>query len=195
MARGDAEFMRRLLIGLAVGALALLLWRLLDLLLLVFGAVLVGVLPRALAEPIARRTPLSDGWALAGASLAVLVVIVVAIWLFGAEVRARASAAGVAFARGAPRPHRAGARLVNRAEQVAPAAGTLLSGVAGVVTSFAGGLTDFLLIVFGGLYLAAQPDLYRQGLLLLVPRGDSRERLADTFDVTGMALRRWLLGS
>jgi predicted PurR-regulated permease PerM len=177
---------RRILIVVTIVALALLLWRLLDLLLLVFGAVLVGVLLRALAEPIARRTPLSDGWALAAAALAVLVVIGIDVWLFGAEVRAQVAQ----LADRLPRAWRSfeerlgltdlGERLVNRAEQMAPAAGTVLSGVAGVITSFIGGLTDFLLIVFGGLYLAAQPDLYRRGVLLLFPRGDSRERLADT---------------
>jgi predicted PurR-regulated permease PerM len=46
----------------------------------------------------------------------------------------------------------------------------------------------------GGLYLAAQPDVYRHGLLLLFPPGDGRKRLADTIDASGKALRRWLLG-
>lgn len=43
----------------AVVALALLAWYLVDVLLLVFGAILIAALLRALAEPIARRTPLS----------------------------------------------------------------------------------------------------------------------------------------
>jgi hypothetical protein len=38
----------------------LLAWFPVDVLLLVFGAVLIAVLLRALADPIARRTPLSD---------------------------------------------------------------------------------------------------------------------------------------
>jgi predicted PurR-regulated permease PerM len=62
------------------------------------------------------------------------------------------------------------------------------------VTSFVGGLADLLLIVFGGLFLAAQPGLYRQGFLLLLPPGGSRERVAGTLDASGTALRRWLLG-
>jgi predicted PurR-regulated permease PerM len=63
-----------------------------------------------------------------------------------------------------------------------------------VVTSFVGGLADLLLIVFGGLFLAAQPDLYRQGTLLLLPPGKSRERIGGTLVASGTALRRWLLG-
>jgi predicted PurR-regulated permease PerM len=88
-ARGDAVFARRVVIAVAIGAIALLLWRLVDVLLLVFGAILAAVLLRALAEPIARRTPLSNGWALAAATLALLAVIGGVVWLFGAEVRAQ----------------------------------------------------------------------------------------------------------
>ena len=199
-ARGDPVFVRRVLIAVAIGAMALLLWRLVDVLLLGFGAVLVAILLRVVAEPIARRTPLSDGWALASATVAVLAVIAIAVSLFGAEVRAQVAELIARL----PQAWRSfeerlgiadlGQRLVDRAEDVAPAAGTVLSGVAGVVTSFVGGLADFLLVVFGGLYLAAQPDVYRHGLLLLFPPGDGRKRLADTIDASGKALRRWLLG-
>lgn len=197
-ARGDAGFVRRVLIVVAIGATALLLWRLVEVLLMVFGALLVAVLLRALAEPIARRTPLSNGWALAAATLALLAVIGVVVWLFGAEVRAQVAE----LLERLPQAWRSleerpgltnlGHRLVDRAEDVAPAAGSVLSGVAGVVSS--GGLADLLLIVFGGLFLAAQPGLYRQGFLLLLPPGGSRERVAGTLDASGTALRRWLLG-
>ena len=196
--RRDAVFVHRVLIVVAIGAMALLLWRLVDLLLMVFGAVLVAVLLRALAEPIARRTRLSNGWALGAATLALLAAIGVAVWLFGAEVRAQVAE----LIERLPQAWRSfeerlgmanlGQRLVDRAEDVAPAAGSVLSGVAGVVTSFVGGLADLLL--FGGLYLAAQLSLYRHGFLLLLPPGGSRQRLADTLDETGAALRRWLLG-
>jgi predicted PurR-regulated permease PerM len=199
-ARGDAAFVRRVLIAVAIGALAVLLWRLIDLLLLVFGAVLVGVLLRALAEPIARRTPLSDGWALAAATLAVLALVGAVAWLFGAEVRAQVAD----LAERLPEAWRSfeerlgvtnlGERLLSRAEDAAPDAASVLSGLAGVVSSFVGGLADLLLIVFGGLYLAAQPGLYRHGVLLLFPADGPRERIAGTLDASGAALRLWLLG-
>ena len=199
-AHGDAAFVRRVLIVVAIGALTLLLWRLLDLLLLVFGAVLVAVLLRALAEPIARRTPLSDRWALAVATLALLAVIGVAAWLFGAEVRTQVAE----LAERLPQAWRSfeerlgvtdlGDRLISGVEDVAPDAGSVVSGLARVVTSFVAGLADFLLIVVGGLYLAAQPELYRKGLVRLLPPGGSRERIADTLEASGAALRLWLLG-
>jgi predicted PurR-regulated permease PerM len=199
-AHGDAAFVRRVLIVIAIGAMALLAWRLVDLLLLVFGAVLVCVLLRALAEPIARRTPLSDGWALAAATLGLLALIGGVAWLFGAEVRAQVAE----LAERLPQAWRSfqervgatdlGGRLVSRAKDAAPDAGSVVSGLAGVVTSFVGGLADLLLIVFGGVYLAAQPGLYREGLLLLFPPGASRQHIVGTLDASGAALRLWLLG-
>ena len=110
-------------------------------------------------------TPFSNGWALATATLALLAVIGVVVWLFGAEVRTQVAE----LIERLPQAWRSfeerlglanlGQRLVNRAEDVAPGAGSVLSGVAGVVTSFVGGLADLLLIVLGGLFLAAQPGL------------------------------------
>jgi predicted PurR-regulated permease PerM len=88
-ARCDAGFVRRVLIVVTIGGLALLLWHLVEVLLLAFGAVLVAVLLRVLAEPIARRTPLSNGWALGAATAALLAVIGIAVWLFGAEPAGR----------------------------------------------------------------------------------------------------------
>lgn len=196
----DGAFLRRVLIVASVVVLALLAWHLVDVLLLVFGAVLVAVLLRALADPIARATRLPDALAVVAATLAMVAVIGLAAWLFGAEVRTQVAE----LAERLPQAWRSfeerlgvtdlGQRLISRAEDAAPDAGSVISGLAGVVTSFVGGLADLLLIVFGGLYLAAQPGLYRKGLLLLFPAGASRQRIAGTLDASGAALRLWLLG-
>jgi predicted PurR-regulated permease PerM len=153
-----------------------------------------------LAAPIAGRTPLSDGWALAAVTLALGLALGLAAWLSGAELRAQVAELvdrlpeawrGFEESLGAAE---LGERLLGRAQDAAPAAGSVLSGLAGVLTAFASGLADLLLIVFGGLYLAAQPGLYRRGALLLLPAGGSRERLAGTLDASAAALRLWLLG-
>jgi hypothetical protein len=198
--RGEGAFVRRVLIVASIVVLLLLAWSLVDVLLLIFGAVLIAVLLRALADPIVRRTPFSDGWALATVTLALVVAIGLAAWLFGAEVRAQVGE----LVERLPEAWRSfeerlaatdlGERLISRAQDAAPDAGSVVSGLADVVTSFVGGLADLLLIVFGGLYLAAQPGLYRRGVLRLFPSGRSRERIAGTLDASGEALRRWLLG-
>ena len=48
----DGEFIRRVLIVVGIAALAAALYQLSDVVLLIFGAILVGVVIRALARPI-----------------------------------------------------------------------------------------------------------------------------------------------
>ena len=122
----DGAFLRRVLIVASVVVLALLAWHLVDVLLLVFGAVLVAVLLRALADPIARTTRLPDPVAVLAATLAVVVVIGLAAWLFGAEVRTQVAE----LAERLPEAWRSfeervgatdlGERLISRAQDAAP---------------------------------------------------------------------------
>jgi predicted PurR-regulated permease PerM len=66
------EFALRVLAVLALTALALFLWRIVDVLLLVFGAGLLAILLHAAAEPIRRHTRLSASAALGVAVAATL---------------------------------------------------------------------------------------------------------------------------
>jgi predicted PurR-regulated permease PerM len=50
-----------------------------------------------------------------------------------------------------------------------------------------------VLVLIGGLYLAAQPTLYQGGLLRLVP-DTSRKNVAETLDAVTVSLRNWLKG-
>jgi predicted PurR-regulated permease PerM len=61
----DLPFLRRVLIVVAVGALVVALWLLSEVLLLVFGSMLVAVILRALARPLSTHLALGDRWALA----------------------------------------------------------------------------------------------------------------------------------
>ena len=60
----DAIFVRRVLIVIGIGALALTLWALSGVLLLPFAAVLVAVILRALAELLVRYTSVPRRWSL-----------------------------------------------------------------------------------------------------------------------------------
>lgn len=56
-----------------------------------------------------------------------------------------------------------------------------------------GVLGDALVIMFLGLFLAAQPKTYRDAMLLLVPP-PQRVRVREVLDESGELLRHWLLG-
>ena len=57
----EADFVRRALIVIALAALALLLWQLRTVLVLLFGAVVVATIVRAIAEPFSKHLRLPDG--------------------------------------------------------------------------------------------------------------------------------------
>ena len=197
---GDATFVRRLFIVFAVGGLALLLWYLADVLLLVFATVLVALLLRSIAAPIDRRTGIGDNAALAIAALLVTLVIAVAVFLFGAEIRNQT----IKLAETLPDAWELFTRrvftgdlvedLMERAEEAGPAAGQVLTNVLIGARSVVAGLAATVVMIVGGVYLAAQPDIYRQGFLVLFPDDGKRAQAEETLDAMGDALQLWLVG-
>ena len=195
----DAGFARRVLIALGVAVLLLLLWRIVDALLLAFGAVLVAVLLRAAALPLARRTPLPEWSTIPLVALLIAAGFGLVAWLVGAEVQAQASE----LARRVPPAWEAlqeslagsglGAQVADRVGSAAPDVGGVLAGITGMASSAVGLLGNLVLVIFGGLYLAAQPRTYRKGLVMLVPP-KAQASVGGTLDACGEALRRWLSG-
>lgn len=192
----DAHFLRRCLIVVGIGVLVLVAWLLIDVLLLVFGAVLVALVLRTISEPLCEHTFLSRGWSLAAAALFVFAMIATSIFLFGSEILAQsrqlqdqlpAAWQSVESTLGV---HDLGERIAAQAEG---ATGGLLSGVAGYVVSAGSALADVFIVIIGGLYLAASPKNYARGFLMLFP-DSQRERFGETFDASGRALKLWLLG-
>ena len=193
-------FIERLVIAIAILGLALLLWALRGLLILVFGAVLVAVILSLIAHPLKKRPGLPDWAALLTAVLVVAGLFAFAFWLFGAETARQASALREAI----PAAWQA---LLQRLEPIGLAeplrqgmAGMQSGGSGGVLTnigrfvmSVGGGIADAVLVIVGGIYLAAQPRLYRSGLLKLFPPG-SRDQVEQALDDSWTALRLWLAG-
>ena len=83
------HFARLLLVALVIMIIALLAWQIVDVMLLVFGAILLAVMLRRSADWLAERTPLPEGWALAAVVLGSIVVLGLCGWLFGAQVAGR----------------------------------------------------------------------------------------------------------
>ncbi|MBE0587120.1 MAG: AI-2E family transporter, partial [Hydrogenophaga sp.] len=191
-------YFRPMILVLFLGALVLLAFRLSDLLLMLFGAVIVAVALRALAQPLGRYLRLSPRLAVALAVALAVVVIVLGSWLVGDRLVAQFDD----LARKLPK---ALSTLISWARErtigealwkvwrgtnaddvpwasVAVAATQALSAVGGI---------GLVLVV--GVYLAADPVLYREGLVRLVPPA-YRGRVGDALLASGHALSRWLLG-
>jgi predicted PurR-regulated permease PerM len=193
---GDNDFLRRAFLLIGIAALILFLWMIQDVLLLVFAAVLVAIVLRVLAAPIGRLLHLSGGWSLALAALLLTSFIGLSFYLFGSEVIGQSKE----LAQILPDAWNAfkdrfglaaiGEEVAQQANNPQPA---LLFNVAGWVFSAGAFVVNLLLVVVGGLYIAAAPGTYYKGLLLLIP--ESHRPLADeTLDTSGNALRLWLVG-
>lgn len=196
--KGHRWFIERMLIAIALVALALALWKLGGLLILVFGAVLVAVVLNLIAVPVSRRLHVPPGIGLLIAVLIVFAFLGTAFWMFGTEVVGQATALRAAIPQAFEslearlEPFGLADPLRQWVNGLGEGSG-ILSRVGGVVMSLGNGLADTLLVVVGGIYLAAQPGLYRTGILKMVPR-DGRPLAAEALDDSAEALRLWLLG-
>lgn len=193
-----AAFLRRVLLVVAVLLGAAILWRTYEILLLVFAAALLATLLRAAADLIARATRLPDAVAYGCAILVVLAALGGAAWIFGAQASAQVNA----LAERLPEALAALRAWAGRQPWLQPVMdsfepGGAATGIAQHLGGFA--LTGFdvvaglVLILFGALYFGAQPRLYRRGMVLLFPPR-LHSRVAEALDLTGYAMRRWLLG-
>lgn len=192
-------YVARVLVTLALVGLAVLVWQLSDLVLVIFGAVVVAVLLHSLVRLVTRFTPLSDGIAL-GVVLVVLVMgFALLMWMFGAQVAGEMES----LKQSLPQAWAHFKEWLD-ASPLGPVAkqgiDQLHAGMSGwaakagaLAMSASGNLTDMVLMVVGGIYLAAQPKVYRNGTLKLFPK-DRRALMGDALDASGTALRAWLGG-
>lgn len=194
---GEALFIRRALIVLALAGLFFLLWHLRSLVLMLFGAIVVATLFRALADPIRRWTNVPEGVSVAAAIVVVAAVIGTVGFLFGSQISAQ-------FQTLTERLPDAWETLEARMGDFGMGGGLrdwlagggtggtgVLSSIGRMVMSITGGIADTLVVIFGGIFLASQPRFYRSGAIKLVPPA-RRELVADAMDHSERALRRWL---
>jgi predicted PurR-regulated permease PerM len=191
-------FIERLVIAVIVIGIALLLWNLRNLFMLIFGAVLVSVILTIVARPIRERLGVPHGMALLAAVLIVVTVLVIAFWTFGAQVARQAESLSEMI----PAAWTAlearfdawglGEYMRQWAEEIR-AGGGVVASLGNIAVTVGNGIVDTLLVIVGGIYLAAQPELYRVGMIKLVPeRG--RALAAQALEASGRALHLWLLG-
>jgi predicted PurR-regulated permease PerM len=195
----EQQFVRRLLITVGVVALALFLWQGRAVLLLIFAAVIVAAVVRAVADPIARWSGLPSKAGLIVAVTALFALFVAASWLFGAEaatqVRMLTDSLPEAWETFRQRVSRTvvGEQLRDVLVEMQPEGAAILTRAASAMMTLGNALAGVLLAVIGGIYLASEPQFYRTGVLKLIPPA-RRDLVGNALDKSGRALRLWLLG-
>jgi predicted PurR-regulated permease PerM len=194
-----SEFVRRALIVIALAAAAFLVWELRYVLVLLFGAVVVATIIRAIADPITKYLRVPESAAMLIAVLLILAAVVGVGWLLGRQISAQTEALADTLPAALKQVDDwlAGFGLAHPIQswlaQLHTHGGALVSRFGGWVSSASNGLANLLIVFFGGVFLAAEPRFYRTGAIKLVP-ANHRNLIAEAMDESEHALRLWLRG-
>jgi predicted PurR-regulated permease PerM len=194
-------FTGRLVVVLLAAALAAALWQLTNILILLFGAVLLAIGLSAAARLVARHTGIRGSIALAGVFLFGLCVFGAALWVFGSTIAdqlddvIQAAPAGFRLFMAWMTDNPYGRQVLDqvRGANVVGATGwatSMVTTIGGLITR---GLGYAVIALVVAIYLAAQPDRYRRLCLRLVPPA-RRPTVETLFGVIANVLRRWLAG-
>lgn len=198
-ARGSMDIVRITLIVVGVVCSILIVWQLRSFILMVFAAVLFAVIFQAAAAPVSRWTKLPHGVSLTLAVALLLAAVGFILLLFGSQFSVQMQslfsqlpAAWSLF------KTRTGLldldrQILVQLQEMAPNGGAVLSAVGSLLGGIGAALSGLLLSLVAGIYIAAQPQRYLDGLVASFPyrhRANVREALI----AAGTALRKWLVG-
>jgi predicted PurR-regulated permease PerM len=187
-------------VALALVAIFLFARAAIDVLLLIFAGVLLAILLRAIAEPLAAHTPIGPR-----AALAVVVLLLIGGLVLGGRAFAPALAdqidqlgqeipATLRQAQNWLAQYGWGQWLINQFQNPnrLPQPSELIGNVGGLFSNTVGVLVSLLVFLFLGLYLAIEPRLYIHGLIALLPPA-RRERGRVVLATLHETLRWWLI--
>lgn len=198
MPKSRWSFPERIFFAAAVVVGVVLLWQLTEVLVLVFGAIVIATVVRGLARRLERWLGLSTHAAGIAGTLSIMGVLGLAIWLVGGALthqvdQLRQSIPDAWNAASAWLESRPLGRQFLQVIEDAGQSGLSGARLAGVAGTALGAVGTGVLMLIVGVYLALDPALYRQGVLNLTPPG-CRSRLANALEASGHGLSRWLLG-
>lgn len=191
----EGQFVRRVLIVVAIGGAALVLWQLRGVLVLLFGAILIAIIFRAIAAPLQKYLHLPERLAVALSVLIIVALIAGTVTLIGGQVSAQSAtlrqilpqAAGVVDSKlsaiGLGRPLRG----------LGHGSGVVGLNFSSLLSSATMSIARILIVFFGGIFLAAQPRLYGTGFIKLIPEAH-RGTVADAMEDSARAVQLWLKG-
>jgi predicted PurR-regulated permease PerM len=189
-------------IAVSVVVVLVFLWYAVDVVLLAFLGILAAILLRAPADWLAEKTGMRPGLALALVGLALLLVLAFTGFIFGKGVVAESLNLVdripeiVETAKERLRESELGGRAVAFAENAGAFSGGEMQFIGrglGLIGSTFGAIANVLIVIFFAVFLAAQPRLYVDGFLYLVPKR-KRAHAEKVMHEIGNVLRRWLVG-
>lgn len=171
-------------------------------LLLVFAGVLLAVFLSSMALFLHRYARLPQGVALTVGILLVVGFLAGTGWLVGPRVAEQASQlterlpTSVEKIRSSLSQYRWGEMLLSHMPQGQGSylsSTNILGRITGIFSTTLGILTNILVVIIVGLFLALNPTPYIEGVTHLFPKG-KRARIREVFQAEGHGLRWWLIG-
>lgn len=204
--KGIGEYTRRVLIAVgliaAVVILLLFLWSIATTFLVIFGGILLAILLRSMSNQVSSYTSLSNGWALAIVGVGLIGLMGLAGWLLAPDVIDQFDRLIEEIPKAIDRleefirESEQGRQILETmpgGSQLLPNGSMLVSQAGRLFSTTMGKVTNLLIIAFTGIYLSVEPQLYRNGLLRLMPRS-KRQWVSQVLDELVHTLRRWLVG-
>ena len=202
-------------IAFGLAAALFLLWRTAEAILLIFAGLLFGVFLDACARGLERVLPLGRGWRLALVCIVLLLAVGGALYWGGKALATQADdligtiteqlralrgeieEAGLQPQREGKEPgsgrHRGDTDVQTLARMFLPDPRGLFSQARTAASAAFGMLGSVIVVFFIGLFVAANPEAYRRGVLSLLPI-DKRRRVGEVLDETAETLRWFLIG-
>ncbi|QBQ55254.1 AI-2E family transporter [Nitrosococcus wardiae] len=184
----------------AVAGTLLFLWYAIPVLLLVFAGILLAIFLQGLSGWIARHTFLSYGWSLTFVVLDLATIFLVSLSLIAPEVADQAYHLSQQLPEALQRLKQYFAQYTWGQELLAligkdlmPSREFMLTQASNIFSSTLDVLFSFIIILFIGLYGAAQPRLYVDGIIRLIPIR-KRQRARMVLHQVGQTLLWWLFG-
>ena len=206
--REDSSFVSRVLVTIGLVLLAgltiLFLGKLIEVLLVIFAAVLLAVAITGVRCIVEHHTPLSDVWSMVATYFLVVVLMAGA----AAVIWPQLSEQIPKFIDQVPKAFEQLGEMLDRTPQIEEAIDSagdsgdsdngsggfnLPSHLLGVFSTTLGAIASFSLIIVIAIYFTLSPTAYVKNLLILVPRAQ-RKRAEEVMQAQTKGLRFWLLG-
>jgi len=164
---------------------------------MMFGAVVIAVIIRAVADPLIKITRLPDTPVVIASILLIVGSIALALTLFGSEIANQGAGLVSRIPVGWDRIQQVvedqpyAVEIQGATAQLGAYAGRAIGWAQTFAIGVAAALTGLLLVSVAGIYLALAPAKAREGLVALVPL-ERRDRARYVLDTIGRALKGWL---
>lgn len=200
-------FLKKVLIFVSVvtatGVLLFLLWQSMEVILLVFGGLLLGLFMRSIAERLSRHTPLPIVWSVSVVLLGLTGIMVLGIWFLLPSLQNQFNE----VSRQLPQTlselrNRIGEfsfgqwilqNLPEDPQLIKNSSSNLLGRITGIFSSFLGFLVNAAIVIVTGIYFAYNPSLYYFGIIKLFPQ-NRQKRVREVLDTLDYNLNRWIVG-